>query len=363
MNLKQSYAHLGPGDHLKYLIKDISFLDKKMIITRANIKINATTGAEEEDTEELTLPVVSTATQLQNTRKIWGNSFDGTQDVKGDIMWDEGYYRQKIHITDDSTPDTPVFEFQQSSNNGNTYTSLFTIKDNGTAISSGLVVNGQGVFKNTEINNILRVIRSTANSAAAIAYYNLNSSNAEVLLGTIGIAGSGSSVMKANKPFWSDGTNYYQLVHSTGKTAVGGASTPVYIDNDGRAQTCTSYSSASVATAGNLTDGSTQTRKGLLYQSGTSTTSATGLPGASLTRYLKVTTNASGAPTFEWVTAGTIASTGYWGNVQVGTSAAYNKEPEIKSVTIGNGSASATGTKKVKQQYDDTYECLKFIFT
>ena len=363
MNLKQSYAHLGPGDHLKYLIKDISFSDKKMTITRANIKINATTGVEEEDTEELTLPVVSTAIQLQNTRKIWGQNFNGTQDVTGDIIWDSDTYHQRIHLTDDSTPDTPVFEFQQSSNSGSSYTTLFTIKDNGTAVSSGLVVNGQGIFKNTEVNNILGVIRSTANLASAVAYYNLNSSNTEVLLGTIGIAGSGSSSMKANKPFWSDGTNYYQLVYSTAKTAVGGASTPVYIDNDGRAQTCTSYSSASVATAGNLTDGSTQTRKGLLYQSGASTTSATGLPGASLTRYLKVTTNASGVPTFEWVTAGTIASTGYWGNVQVGTSAAYNKEPEIKSVTIGNGSASATGTKKVKQQYDDTYECLKFIFT
>jgi hypothetical protein len=62
MNLKQSYAHLGPGDHLKYLIKDISFSENKMTITRANIKINATTGAEEEDTEELTLPVVTSAT-------------------------------------------------------------------------------------------------------------------------------------------------------------------------------------------------------------------------------------------------------------------------------------------------------------
>lgn len=310
MNLKQSYAHLGPGNNLKYLIKDISFSNNTMTITRANIKINATSGAEEEDTENLSLPIVTSATQLQNTRKIWGNSFNGTQDVKGDIIWEDGNVRQKIHIVDDATSGTSVFEFQQSTDQGANYGTLFTIKDDGTAESSGLVVNGQGVFKNTDVDNILKIVRNSANTAAAIAYYTVNSSNAEVLLGTIGIAGSGSSAMKANKPFWNDGSTYYQLVHSTAKTAVGGTSTPVYIDSNGRVQTCTSYSNASVATAAtasNLTDGSTQTRKGLLYQSGASTTSATGLPGASLTRYLRVLTNASGVPTFEWVAAGTIA--------------------------------------------------------
>lgn len=52
------------------------------------------------------------------------------------IDWDSGTVRQRLLITDDSTTDTAVFTFQQSTNTGSAYTNLFTIKDNGTVVAT-----------------------------------------------------------------------------------------------------------------------------------------------------------------------------------------------------------------------------------
>lgn len=64
--------------------------------------------------------------------------------------------------------------------------------------------------------------------------------------------------------------------------------------------------SGNATTASNLTDGSAQSRFGILYQSGASTTSATN-PGASITsaKYLGATTNANGAITPIWTSLDT----------------------------------------------------------
>lgn len=53
------------------------------------------------------------------------------------LAWDEGTYRQRILTTDDSTANTKVFSFQQSSDSGSTYKDLFLIYDNGNTIASG----------------------------------------------------------------------------------------------------------------------------------------------------------------------------------------------------------------------------------
>lgn len=62
----------------------------------------------------------------------------------------------------------------------------------------------------------------------------------------------------------------------------------------------------SASKASNLTDGATQSRFGILYQSGASTTSATN-PGANVTsaKYLGATTNANGAITPTWTSLDT----------------------------------------------------------
>lgn len=52
------------------------------------------------------------------------------------ITWNNGTYQQRIAITDDSTTDTAVFTFQQSSDSGASWTALFTIKDNGKVVAN-----------------------------------------------------------------------------------------------------------------------------------------------------------------------------------------------------------------------------------
>ena len=58
------------------------------------------------------------------------------------ITWNDGSYHQRIQTTDDSTTNTAVFTFQQSSDTGSTWTDLFTIKDNGQVIASKFITSG-----------------------------------------------------------------------------------------------------------------------------------------------------------------------------------------------------------------------------
>ena len=58
------------------------------------------------------------------------------------ISWNNGTYQQRIYLTDDSTADTAVFTFQQSSDSAANWTDLFTIKDNGNVIASKFITSG-----------------------------------------------------------------------------------------------------------------------------------------------------------------------------------------------------------------------------
>ena len=60
----------------------------------------------------------------------------------GDVMWNSGSWWQRIKITDDSSANTNVFEFQQSSDSGVNWTSLFTILDNGSVKAKKFVTDG-----------------------------------------------------------------------------------------------------------------------------------------------------------------------------------------------------------------------------
>ena len=60
----------------------------------------------------------------------------------GDVMWNSGSWWQRIKITNDSDANTNVFEFQQSSNSGSSWTSLFTILDNGNVKAKKFITDG-----------------------------------------------------------------------------------------------------------------------------------------------------------------------------------------------------------------------------
>lgn len=54
--------------------------------------------------------------------------------------------------------------------------------------------------------------------------------------------------------------------------------------------------------------------------------------------------------------------TPYWANLKLNNAASYNTTPEVANIKIGNGTATAIGTKGVILQYDDTSEVLNFVF-
>jgi len=58
-----------------------------------------------------------------------------------------------------------------------------------------------------------------------------------------------------------------------------------------------------------------------------------------------------------------IATNKYWANIENTTSAQYDKQPEVKSISIGNGSGSTAATKKVSLVYDNTLDILNFVFS
>lgn len=52
----------------------------------------------------------------------------------------------------------------------------------------------------------------------------------------------------------------------------------------------------------------------------------------------------------------------YWANVEATSAAAYDKQPEVKSVTFGNGSGATAATIAATVQYNTTDDSLDFIF-
>lgn len=57
-------------------------------------------------------------------------------DNLGTMTWNNGSVQQRILITDDSTANTNVFNFQQSTNSGTSFQDLMVIKDNGHVVAN-----------------------------------------------------------------------------------------------------------------------------------------------------------------------------------------------------------------------------------
>ena len=55
------------------------------------------------------------------------------------LLWNSGSYHQRIFLTDDSTADTAVFTFQQSTDSGTNWSNLMVIRDNGKVIANTFV--------------------------------------------------------------------------------------------------------------------------------------------------------------------------------------------------------------------------------
>ena len=98
------------------------------------------------------------------------------------IEWNTDSYRQRIKITDDSTANTPVFTFQQSSDNGSSYKDLFTIYDNGNVTASTFIGNltgtATGNLTSISYDSASRKLKQTKNgSTSDIVTFGTNAFN------------------------------------------------------------------------------------------------------------------------------------------------------------------------------------------
>lgn len=82
---------------------------------------------------------LNTSQTITGTKTFGSNiQFNGTQS----IHWNNGSYQQRISITDDSTANTSVFNFQQSTNAGTSWDNILQIYDNGILHANGYCKNG-----------------------------------------------------------------------------------------------------------------------------------------------------------------------------------------------------------------------------
>lgn len=90
-----------------------------------------------------------------------------------DLIWDDATYRQKIHVTDDSTTNTAVFEFQQSTDSGSTWPTLMTIKDNGEVVATKFTGSLNGTASKATAdgsgNNIVNTYSTKANTISGLS--------------------------------------------------------------------------------------------------------------------------------------------------------------------------------------------------
>lgn len=134
---------------------------------------------------------LNTSQTITGTKTFGSNiQFNGTQS----IHWNNGTYQQRISITDDSTANTSVFNFQQSTNTGTSWDNILQIYDNGILHANGYYKNGSSdsyvllgggghklvsdfMLKTDELSNNLTTITKSLNVTQAWMDTGITSTN------------------------------------------------------------------------------------------------------------------------------------------------------------------------------------------
>lgn len=134
---------------------------------------------------------LNTAQTITGTKTFGSNiQFNGPQS----IHWNTGTYQQRISITDDSTANTSVFNFQQSTNTGTSWNNILQIYDNGILYANGYYKNGSSdsyvllgggghklvsdfMLKTDELSNNLTTITKSLNVTQAWMDTGITSTN------------------------------------------------------------------------------------------------------------------------------------------------------------------------------------------
>ena len=141
----------------------------------------------------------------------------------GYLAWDSGTVKERIKISDKTATTDPVFVFEQSRNNGDSYTSLLTIKGNGQVQANTFVgaLTGNASTATTLAN--ARTINGTSfNGSANITTANWGTAR------TITIGNTGKSVNGSANITWSlseIGAAASSHTHNTYLPLTGGAMT------------------------------------------------------------------------------------------------------------------------------------------
>lgn len=134
---------------------------------------------------------LNTSQTITGTKTFGSNiQFNGTQS----IHWNNGTYQQRISITDDSTANTSVFNFQQSTNTGTSWNNILQIYENGILHANGYYKNGSSdsyvllgggghklvsdfMLKTDELSNNLTTITKSLNVTQAWMNTGITSTN------------------------------------------------------------------------------------------------------------------------------------------------------------------------------------------
>lgn len=134
---------------------------------------------------------LNTSQTITGTKTFGSNiQFNGLQS----IHWNTGTYQQRISITDDSTANTSVFNFQQSTNTGTSWNNILQIYDNGILHANGYYKNGSSdsyvllgggghklvsdfMLKTDELSNNLTTITKSLNVTQAWMDTGITSTN------------------------------------------------------------------------------------------------------------------------------------------------------------------------------------------
>lgn len=134
---------------------------------------------------------LNTSQTITGTKTFGSNiQFNGTQS----IHWNNGTYQQRISITDDSTANTSVFNFQQSTNTGTSWNNILQIYGNGILRANGYYKNGSSdsyvllgggghklvsdfMLKTEELSNNLTTITKSLNVTQAWMDTGITSTN------------------------------------------------------------------------------------------------------------------------------------------------------------------------------------------
>lgn len=134
---------------------------------------------------------LNTSQTITGTKTFGSNiQFNGTQS----IHWNNGTYQQRISITDDSTANTSVFNFQRSTNTGTSWNNILQIYDNGILHANGYYKNGSSdsyvllgggghklvsdfMLKTDELSNNLTTITKSLNVTQAWMDTGITSTN------------------------------------------------------------------------------------------------------------------------------------------------------------------------------------------